>query len=78
MFGAKFYCDSSDVIGELADAYPNSHFVGCSTSGEIFDSSLSDGTLSVAVAAFEGTTLKTLQRRSIRGRLARRRPGDCP
>ena len=79
VFGAKFYCDSSDVIGELADAYPNSHVVGCSTSGEIFDSSLSDGTLSVAVAAFEGTTLKSdFSGRSVRGRLACGRPGDRP
>ncbi len=59
VFGAKFYSDSGDILGELADAYPNSHVVGCSTSGEIFDSSLSDGTLSVAVAAFEGTRVKT-------------------
>ena len=33
--------------------------VGCSTSGEIFDTLLSDDTLSVAVAAFDGTALRS-------------------
>ena len=59
VFGAKCYRDASDAITDLAKAYPKSHVVGCSTSGEIFDTSLSDDTLSVAVAAFEGTTLKS-------------------
>jgi hypothetical protein len=59
IFGAPCYRDADGVVGELAAAYPKSHIVGCSTSGEIFDTSLSDHTLSVAVAAFDGTALKS-------------------
>src|SRR5215471_2299051 len=59
VFGAKCYGDAGDAIADLAEAYPTSHIVGCSTSGEIFDTSLSDDTLSVAVAAFNATTLKS-------------------
>ena len=58
VFGAPSYRDAGNVVGDLARAYPKSHVVGCSTSGEIFDTSLSDDTLSVAVAAFEGTALR--------------------
>ena len=54
VFGAPSYRDAGNVVGDLARDYPKSHVVGCSTSGEIFDTSLSDDTLSVAVAAFEG------------------------
>lgn len=57
-FGAPRYRDMAEVFGELAGAYPGSLIVGCSTSGEIFDTSLSDETLSVAVARFEETTLR--------------------
>src|SRR5476651_467017 len=59
VFGAPCYRDADSVVGNLAAAYPNSHIVGCSTSGEIFDTSLSDDTLSVAVAAFDGTALRS-------------------
>jgi hypothetical protein len=59
VFGAACYRDAHSEIGELVRAYPNSHVVGCSTSGEIFDTSLSDDTLSVAVVAFDGTALRS-------------------
>jgi hypothetical protein len=59
VFGAPCYRNAHNEVSELARAYPNSHIVGCSTSGEIFDTSLSDDTLSVAVAAFEGTALRS-------------------
>jgi hypothetical protein len=59
VFGAPCFRDADSVVGDLVAAYPNSHIVGCSTSGEIFDTSLSDDTLSVAVAAFAGTALRS-------------------
>ncbi|MGI9647962.1 MAG: FIST N-terminal domain-containing protein, partial [Acidimicrobiia bacterium] len=59
VFGASSYLDDPEPIRELASAFPNSHIVGCSSSGEIYDESLSDGSLSVAVARFEDTRLKT-------------------
>lgn len=46
------------ALKELREAYPRSHLVGCSTAGEIQGASIHDGTLSVAIAAFEGTTLR--------------------
>jgi hypothetical protein len=57
-FGAPCYRDAIEPFDELAKAYPQSQIVGCSTSGEIFDTSLSDDSLSVAVARFEETALR--------------------
>lgn len=54
---------SSDLGGEdgplvaLRDAFPGSVLVGCSTAGEIFETEIDDGTVSVAVARFEHTRL---------------------
>ncbi len=59
VFGASQYLDSPGAIQELVGAYPTSHVIGCSTSGEIFDTVLSDGSLAVAVAAFHGTSIQT-------------------
>jgi hypothetical protein len=59
VFGASAFMDTPAPILDLVAAYPNSHFVGCSTSGEIFGDFIQDGTLSVAVAEFEDTHLAT-------------------
>ena len=59
IFGAPSYRDNQGPVRALAAAYPQSHIVGCSTSGEIYDTSLSDETLSVAVVGFGGTALKS-------------------
>jgi hypothetical protein len=40
-------------------AYPRAHVIGCSTAGEIFDSSIKDDSLSVAVCRFGKTTLRS-------------------
>jgi hypothetical protein len=58
VFGAPCYRDAPEVFAQLKQAYPQSHFAGCSTSGEIFETLLSDDSLAVAVAQFEGTTLR--------------------
>jgi hypothetical protein len=47
-------------LEDLAKAYPHSHILGCSTSGEILGTSLKDDSLVVAVCRFEGTRLKTV------------------
>lgn len=49
VFGASEFLSAPAPIREIALAYPNSHLIGCSSSGEILGSKLSDGTLSVAV-----------------------------
>ena len=48
-----------DVLRELASAYPSSHVVGCSTSGEIHGQELHDDSISVAVASFEHSRLRS-------------------
>ncbi|WP_437622084.1 FIST N-terminal domain-containing protein [Sorangium sp. So ce1151] len=61
VFGASEFLDDPGAIRELRRAYPRSHMVGCSSAGEIAGTSVRDGTLSVAVARFERTTLATAQ-----------------
>lgn len=58
IFGASEYLDNPAPIAELAAAYPQSVFLGCSTSGEIFGTNLFDHSLSVAVVRFDNTTIK--------------------
>ncbi len=60
VFGASDYFDDPAAIEELAAAYPRSHLIGCSTAGEILGTTISDGTLSVAVVRFERTELRSL------------------
>ena len=59
VFGSSETIDSPGAIKQLAAAYPKSHVVGCSSSGEIFGTEVSDGSLSVAVARFERGRLRT-------------------
>ncbi|WP_437675385.1 FIST N-terminal domain-containing protein [Sorangium sp. So ce131] len=61
VFGAPEFLDDPGAIRELRRAYPRSHMVGCSSAGEIAGASVCDGTLSVAVARFERTSLWTAQ-----------------
>ena len=56
-FGASEFIDNPAPIGELAAAYPNSHLVGCSSSGEIYGTEVVDGSLAVAVARFDKANL---------------------
>jgi len=56
-FGAPNHRDDPGPIGELLDAYPDSHVIGCSTSGEIVGATLHDDALSVAVARFQHTDI---------------------
>ena len=59
VFGASNFLDDATALGELADAFPHSHRIGCSTSGEIAGTHVVDNTLSVAIARFSTTTLAT-------------------
>jgi hypothetical protein len=58
-FGASSFLDAPGPIAELRAAFPNSHLVGCSTSGEIFGDCIHDGTLAVAVAQLERSRVAT-------------------
>lgn len=59
VFGAPEFAKAAGPLRELAERYPTSHIIGCSTAGEIFDATLNDNSLSVAVAHFERTRIAT-------------------
>lgn len=59
VFGASDRVRDSGAIGELMAAFPRSHVVGCSTSGEILETTINDGSLAVAVCRFEHTRLRS-------------------
>jgi hypothetical protein len=57
VFGASSFLKDAEPLRQLIEAYPRSHIVGCSTSGEIIGDCLHDDTLVVAIAQFEATNL---------------------
>jgi hypothetical protein len=59
VFGAAAFKDAPEPILDLVLAFSQSHIIGCSTAGEIFSTSIADDSLSVAIAAFEHTSLQT-------------------
>ena len=60
VFGASDRVRDSQAIDELVAAFPRAHVVGCSTSGEILETSINDDSLAVAVCRFEHTRLRSL------------------
>ena len=56
-FGAPAYAEHPAALADLAAAFPASHFVGCSSAGEILSHLVADDTLVVAVARFARTKL---------------------
>jgi hypothetical protein len=60
VFGASEFVDAPAPLQELRAAYPQSAMIGCSSSGEIRGTLVHDGSLSVAVAKFDHTELRTV------------------
>lgn len=58
-FGPSDCLDRPESLMSVIDRYPQSHILGCSTAGEIFGTDITDHHLSVAVARFEATPLRT-------------------
>jgi len=56
-FGGSKLLDDPGPLAEVAAAYPRSRLVGCSSAGEIHGETLSDDTLTVAVARLAVTRL---------------------
>jgi hypothetical protein len=56
-FGASGLDPESVAVRELAERFPTSHVLGCSTAGEILGASVLDGNLVVAVARFASARL---------------------
>jgi hypothetical protein len=59
VFGAPHFVDHPEPLRDLRAAYPSSHVVGCSTSGEIHGTLLADDSLTVAISRFEASELDT-------------------
>ena len=57
VFSAPEFIDIPEPIAALKKAYPTSHVIGCSTAGEIYETTLQDKSLSVAIVQFEKSTL---------------------
>ncbi|MEA2600249.1 MAG: hypothetical protein QOF89_1241 [Acidobacteriota bacterium] len=56
-FGASGLSPEMGAVRELAERFPTSHVLGCSTAGEILNTSVLDGSLVVAVARFDSARL---------------------
>src|SRR5262245_46236055 len=57
IFGGPDFVDKPEPIQALRRAYPKAHILGCSSSGEIFNTVISDNHLVVGVLQFEHTRL---------------------
>lgn len=60
-FGSPGLAKDPAPLQDLARSYPRSVLLGCSTAGEIAGSQVHDASLSVAVARFDHTRLRTAQ-----------------
>ncbi|HVW95318.1 MAG TPA: FIST N-terminal domain-containing protein [Mucilaginibacter sp.] len=59
-FGSKRILQEEDIYVKLKRSYPKSEIVLCSTSGEIFDETVLDDSVSVVIMEFEKTAIKTV------------------
>jgi hypothetical protein len=61
VFASPNFGTSSQPLQELAQHYPLSSMIGCSTAGEIFGSHILDDSLSIAILCFENTSIKVIK-----------------
>jgi hypothetical protein len=60
IFGWRGMQDDAGPLADLCNAFPNSHIIGCSTSGEISGAQLLDESVTVAIMRFARTQLKSV------------------
>jgi hypothetical protein len=60
VFGSAKEIEGNVPLQELFTAYPRAHVLGCSTAGEILDSTISDDSLAVAICRFDRTSLRSV------------------
>ena len=60
LFGSSDFYGQRKPFDDLREKFPNSQFMGCSTSGEIFNSEVEDHTLSVALVKFDKTCIRKI------------------
>ncbi|MCP4592821.1 MAG: hypothetical protein GY842_18965 [bacterium] len=59
-FASARFLQETAPLRELAEAYPQAHIIGCSTSGEIFQDRLQDDSVSVGVIRFSNTRISSV------------------
>ena len=59
VFGSATEIEGNRPLEALFAAYPRAHVLGCSTSGEILGTEISDNSLAVAVCRFDQTSLRS-------------------
>lgn len=57
VFGWRGLSDNPEPLEQIVAAYPQSHIIGCSTSGEVHGTRLHDDTIAAAVMRFRHTEL---------------------
>jgi hypothetical protein len=60
LFGSTLLIKNKERFEEIRSHYPNASLWGCTTAGEIFDTQVSDNSLSVTVVQFEKTEIKLI------------------
>ncbi len=58
LFGSRSLLMAGDYWADLKQAYPQAHYLGCSTAGEICDTRVTDDTLIVTAIHFEQTQVQ--------------------
>jgi hypothetical protein len=58
LFGDRHILGSEKIVGSLRAAYPEAHFAGCSTGGEICGASVTDGALVATAIEFDHTRVQ--------------------
>jgi hypothetical protein len=61
IFAGSDYLNNPQPIKDLSAKYPLAKMIGCSSAGEIFGESVTDDSLSVAIAKFEKTQLRIVK-----------------
>ena len=59
VFAASDYWNDRAPLDDVIDRFPDSVVLGCSTAGEIIGATIEDGTVTVAVAQFDDTDLRS-------------------
>ncbi len=58
LFGVNPILNDPEILDTIRRMYPRAHFLGCSTAGEIYETSVMDDSLVVTAVSFDSTKLK--------------------
>ena len=59
VFFAPMFFKNQKPINDVVKHYPNAQIIGCSGSGEIFDDTIYDENIVIAIVKFDKTKIKT-------------------